>query len=90
LLLVGVLIAGVAAGVGAAFAMGQLRVTFPTADRLARAAGLPVIGAVSETPTATTLAERRKRMKLFAGGCGALGGVCLLLVVAEFVQRGLA
>lgn len=90
LLLVGVLIAGVAAGVGAAFAMGQLRVTFPTADRLARAAGLPVIGAVSETPTAATLAERRKRMKLFAGGCGALGGVCLLLVVAEFVQRGLA
>lgn len=90
LLLVGVLIVGIGAGVGAAFAMGQLRVTYPTVERLAKASGLPVIGAVSEMPTAAMLAERKRKLRLFAGGCGALAGVCLLLVVAEFVQRSLA
>lgn len=90
LLLVGVLVAGIAAGIGAAFAMGQLRGTYPTAARLAQATGLPVIGSITATLGAERLAERKKRMKLFAGGCGALGAVCLLLVVAEFVQRGMA
>lgn len=90
LLLIGVLIVGVGAGVGAAFAMGQIRSTFPTAQKLAKAAGLPVIGSVTETLGAAQLVERQRRMKRFAGGCAGLAGACLLLIVVEFVQRGLA
>ncbi len=90
LLLVGVLIVGIGAGVGAAFAMGQVRNTFPTAQKLAKAAGLPVIGSVTETLNPAQLLERQQRMKLFAGGCAGLGGVCLLLIVVEFIQRGMA
>lgn len=90
LLLVGVLIAGVGAGVGAAFAMGQLRQTFPTAQKLAKAAGVPVIGSVTETLSPALMAEGRRRLQMFMGGCAALGGVCLLLIMVEFVQRGMA
>lgn len=90
LLLIGVLIVGIGAGVGGAFAMGQVRTTFPTAQKLARAAGLPVIGSVSETLGLAQIVERRRRMKQFAGGCAGLAGVCLALIVVEFVQRGMA
>lgn len=90
LLLIGVLIVGIGAGVGAAFAMDQVRRTFPTAQRLAKAAGLPVIGSVTETLSGERLAERRHKLKLFAGGCAALGVACMLLIVVEFVQRSMA
>lgn len=90
LLLVGVLIVGIGAGVGAAFGMGQIRQTFPTGERLAKATGLPVIGAVSEALTPERLADRRQRLRQFAGGCGALAAACLLLILVEFIQRGLA
>jgi polysaccharide chain length determinant protein (PEP-CTERM system associated) len=45
LLLVGVLVAGLAAGAGGAFALGQMRGTFATTADLERAIGLPVLGA---------------------------------------------
>lgn len=90
LLLVGVLIVGIGAGVGAAFAMGQVRTTFPTAARLTKAAGLPVIGSITETLNPGQLAERKHRLKLFAGGCAALGAACVLLIIVEFVQRSMA
>lgn len=90
LLLVGVLIVGIGAGVGAAFGMGQIRQTFPTGERLAKATGLPVIGAVSEALTPERLADRRQRLRQFVGGCGALATACLLLILVEFIQRGLA
>jgi len=90
LLLIGVLIAGVGAGVGSAFAMGQVRQTFPTAQKLAKAAGAPVIGSVTETLNPARMAERNRRLRMFMGGCAALGCACLLLIVVEFVQRGMA
>tara|TARA_R110000782_G_scaffold78276_2_gene154933 strand:+ start:83325 stop:84830 length:1506 start_codon:yes stop_codon:yes gene_type:complete len=90
LLLVGVLIVGIGAGVGAAFAMDQVRRTFPTAQRLAKAAGLPVIGSVTETLNPAQFEERKHKLKLFAGGCAALGTACMLLIVVEFIQRGMA
>ncbi|MGD9809925.1 MAG: XrtA system polysaccharide chain length determinant [Sphingobium sp.] len=90
LLLIGVLVVGICAGIGAAFAMGQVRATFPTAARLAKATGLPVIGSITETLNPTQLAERSHKLRLFAGGCAALGAACLLLIVVEFIQRGLA
>ena len=90
LLLIGVLIAGVGAGVAAAFAMGQLRQTFPTAQKLAKVAGVPVLGSVTENIGPVQLADRSRKFKMFMGGCAALGCACLLLIVVEFVQRGLA
>lgn len=90
LLLVGVLIVGLGAGAGAAFALGQIRQTFPTETLLAAATGLPVIGTVSEALTPAHLDERRQKLKQFAGACGALAGACVLLILVEFVQRGLA
>ncbi|CCW17151.1 Lipopolysaccharide biosynthesis chain length determinant protein [Sphingobium indicum BiD32] len=90
LLLLGVLILGIGAGVGVAFAMGQLRGTFPTAARLERAIGLPVAGSISQTISAAQVAIDKQRMKWFAGASGGLAAVCLLLIVVEFVQRGMA
>lgn len=90
LLLVGVLIVGIGAGIGAAFMLGQVHPTFPTAARLAKAAGLPVIGTITETLNAEQIAERKHKMKLFAGASGALGAACVLLIVVEFIQRGMA
>lgn len=90
LLLAGVLIAGIGAGVGAAFAMGQLWTTYPNAQKLSKAAGVPVLGAVTERLNPAQLLDRRRKIKMFAGGCAALGVGCLLLIVVEFVQRGMA
>ncbi|RJG57249.1 chain-length determining protein [Sphingobium terrigena] len=90
LLLLGVLILGIGAGVGVAFAMGQLKGTFPTAARLERAIGLPVAGSISQTISAAQVAIDKQRMKWFAGASGGLAAVCLLLIVVEFVQRGMA
>lgn len=89
LLLVGVLFAGLAAGVGAAFAVGQLRSTFATTAKLERALDLPVIGIVSHTLTETGRQIRAKRMRMFVAGTAALGGLCVVLLVFEFVQRGM-
>lgn len=89
LLLIGVLMAGVAAGIGTVFALTQLRSTFATAAGLERALDLPVLGTISETLTESGRAMRAKRMKLFYAGSGALAGMCVLLLGIEFVQRGM-
>ena len=90
LLLLAVLVLAIGAGVGVAFAMGQLKGTFPTAARLEKAIGLPVMGAISQTLNASQVAVEKQRMKWFAGATGGLAAVCLLLIVVEFVQRGMA
>ena len=89
LLLVGVLIAGIGAGIAIAFALGQLRSTFATTAQLEKSMGLPVLGAITHTWTDASRALRKKRLKLFYAGGAALGGVCALLMVAEFIQRGM-
>ena len=90
LLLTGVLVAGIAAGIGAALAMGQLRQTFPTGQRLVRASGMTVIGSIGEVVTRAQADERRRRLKLFAGGAGGLAAGYLLLLGVEILQRGMA
>jgi polysaccharide chain length determinant protein (PEP-CTERM system associated) len=90
LLLTGVLVAGLAAGVGAAFALAQLRQTYPTTQRLERASGMTVIGSIGEVVTRLQADERRRRLKLFAGGVGGLAGAYVLLLGVEMLQRGLA
>lgn len=90
LLLTLVLLVAAAAGAGAAFALGQLKRTFATAPRLAAASGLPVLGSIGEVITRSEKAQRAKQLKLFYGGSAALAGLYALLIVVEFVQRGLA
>jgi polysaccharide chain length determinant protein (PEP-CTERM system associated) len=87
LLLLGVMIAGVGAGIGSAFALSQLRSTFATTAKLERAAGLPVLGAISYTLTDVAREARKRQLKFFIVGAGALGGLLLLLMAVEFVQR---
>lgn len=86
LLLIAVLIVGLGAGVAAAFAAGQLRSTFTTTAKLERATGLPVLGAISENLTETARAMAKRRMRQFYLASGGLGGVFVLLMVAELVQ----
>jgi polysaccharide chain length determinant protein (PEP-CTERM system associated) len=87
LLLTGVLIAAIGAGVAVAFGLAQLRTTYPTAARLEKAAGLPVIGAIGEVATKAQTTLRRKRLMYFAGGAGGLGVAWVLLVGVDFIQR---
>lgn len=88
LLLFGVLIAGIGAGVGVAFAIGQLRSTFATSGKLEDVLGLPVLGTISFAVTDAVRAIEAKRRKRFISGAAALGGLFIVLVVIEFVQRG--
>ena len=90
LLLSGVLIAGVAGGIGGAFALGQLRATFPTAPRLEKATGMPVIGSIGEVLTRAQSDSRARALKLFAGGAAGLGAAYVLLLGVEILQRNMA
>lgn len=89
LLLAAVLIAGLGAGAGVAFAVGQLRNTFATTAKLERATGLPVLGAISTTLNEAARALRRKRAKQFVMACAGLVGIFALLLVVEFIQVGM-
>lgn len=89
LLLTGILLAAIAGGLGAAFALGQVHSSYPTAQRLERASGLPVIGSITEVLTATRAAERARRMRWLVGGAAALGLLYVVLLVVEYFQRGL-
>jgi polysaccharide chain length determinant protein (PEP-CTERM system associated) len=92
LLTLGGLLAGLLAGVGAAFVAGQMSPTFANARALENATGLPVIGSVGAyAPDGSVQADLadRKRLTLAIGGLAAL---CLVVVAvggagANFVQR---
>lgn len=84
-----VLLVGIGGGVGAAFALSQVRTSYATAAKLERASGLPVIGSITEVVTPERHVERKKRLVWLASGAGALVGLYALLLVAEFVQRGM-
>jgi len=90
LLLTGVLIAALGAGVGVAFALSQLRTTFATAGRLERATGMPVIGAIGEMVSKGDIALRRKRLIYFASGVAGLAIAWFALIGIEMLQRGMA
>jgi polysaccharide chain length determinant protein (PEP-CTERM system associated) len=87
LLLTLILFAALGAGVGVAFARGQLQTTFPTQRRLEAASGLTVIGSISEIVTAARRAKERQRLIWLTGAAGALGGAWALLMAVEFWQR---
>lgn len=90
LLLTGVLVAGLLAGIGAAFALGQVQATFPTAQKLEKVSGMPVIGSIGEMLTLAQATERRRRLTWLAGGVAGLGVAYVALLGVEMLQRGLA
>lgn len=89
LLLAAVLALGIGAGSGAAFLKGQIGSGFQTASGLEKALELPVIGTVSTSMTPSSRIVARKRMRQFAMASGGLAGLFIILVGAEFVQRGM-
>lgn len=88
LLLFGVLLAGLGAGIGTAFAISQLKSTFATTAGLERALGLPVLGAISRSLTPDQRALEMRRNKMFLAASAALVGVLALLMVIEIIQVG--
>ena len=89
MLLFAVLVMAIGAGVASAVAASQIRSSFATAAKLEAATGLPVLGSISQTITEAARAFNRRRMKWFAGGSAALGGVFVLLLAVELVQRSM-
>lgn len=89
LLLTLVLLVAIAGGAGAAFAVAQLRVTFPTQGRLEEITGLPVLGAVTEIVTTPARIAEQQRLRRFAAAGGALGAAYALLLAVEFYQRSM-
>jgi polysaccharide chain length determinant protein (PEP-CTERM system associated) len=90
LLLPLVLFAGIGAGAATAFALGHLQTSYPTAAKLERASGLPVIGSISQMLTSEQRIERKRKLRLFFSGSAALFGLFVLLLIVEVIQRGLA
>jgi len=88
LLLLGVLVAGIGAGIAAAYALGQLKSSFATPQKLERTFDLPVIGAISLTVSAAAQAVERQRLKQFGAACGALVGMFVILLAIEIVSVG--
>ncbi|BDI61268.1 XrtA system polysaccharide chain length determinant [Qipengyuania nanhaisediminis] len=88
LLLIGVLIVGIGAGAGGAYALAQLRSGFATPQKLERSMGLPVIGSVSLTLSDAAKQLRAKRLKQFAGASAGLVGVLVVLLAIEIVSVG--
>ena len=87
LLLVMVLLAGIASGLGAAFAIGEIRATFATTAKLARATGLPVLGAISYLPSLAGKLARQRQMKHFLVASSFLGVLFIFLIAMEFFNR---
>ena len=89
ILLLAVLALGIGAGAGAAFALGQVKGTFATAAKLERSFGLPVIGTISHSLTDKDKREKARKLRLFYAGTGGLALLLVVLLGAEFIQRGM-
>ena len=87
LLLAAVLILGLGAGAGTAYALSKLGSTYATASQLERGIGLPVIGTISHTFTEAGRDLRAKRLKYFAAGVAGLGAMFVVLMGLELMQR---
>ncbi len=88
LLIIGVLFAGLGAGVGAAFIMGHMQSTYASPNKLEKATGLPVLGAISQMLTPAESKERGRWLKYYYGAAASLFGVFAILMLIEFAQRG--
>lgn len=89
MLLTAVLVAGLGAGVAAAFLLSKLRTTFDTATRLERASGMPVIGSIGEVITPAQAALRRRQLKHFLGGVAGLGAAYAAVLLVVMLRHGM-
>lgn len=89
LLLFGVLVVGVCGGCASAFALGRVRSVFATTAALESVMELPVLGAISQNLTETARSLCKRRLKYFFGAGAALGGLFMILLAVEFIQRGM-
>ena len=89
LLLLAVLVAGIGAGLGVAYAAREVGSTFDTTSRLENATGLPVLGAISKSLSEAALAEGRRRLRYFIVATAALGGLFVVLLMVESFQRSM-
>jgi len=89
ILLIGVLVAGLLGGIAAAFARSKLQTTYSTVNQLAKASGMTVIGSVTRVLSTQQKELEAKRLKWFRGGLAALGGVFVLLLAIEFLERSM-
>ncbi|MFM9827398.1 MAG: XrtA system polysaccharide chain length determinant [Sphingomonas sp.] len=90
LLLTGMLVAGLCAGVGASFALGQLRTSFATPAKLASLSGMSVIGSITLLRSEAETRRARQYFRYFIGGTAGLAAAYVALIGVEFLQRGLA
>jgi hypothetical protein len=78
-----VLLLGVATGFALAFALSQIRPTFPDAPTLRDVTGLTILGTVSAVLTPSEVIGRRKNLYAWAGAYAGLvvayGGVMVIL-----------
>ncbi|WP_305096205.1 XrtA system polysaccharide chain length determinant [Croceibacterium aestuarii] len=88
ILLFAVLFLGLCAGGGTAYLLGRMRSSFATAGRLEETFQLPVVGTISLALTDAARALHKLRMRRFTAASAGLGVLFLVLLIAEFVQRG--
>ena len=84
-----VLVVGLGAGCGLAFAVSQLRSTYSTTGQLERSTGMQVIGSISMTMTRGARALYWRNMRWFAGASAGLVVVLAVLLVVEQLKRGM-
>ncbi len=78
LLIVGVCLVAAGAGIGAGIALTLLDKSYTQASELQAAFGLPVLGAISETPSENIFALRRKDHMRLALACVGFVGIAAI------------
>jgi polysaccharide chain length determinant protein (PEP-CTERM system associated) len=81
LFLIAVLLASIAAGIGTAFLIDQMRPTFFDARTLRAETGMQLLGSVSMVENPQTIAEGRRSMMAFSGTGFAYLGLYMALIV---------
>jgi polysaccharide chain length determinant protein (PEP-CTERM system associated) len=93
MLIIGVLVAGLAAGGALAYLLHQIKPVFSTGRQLAAITGFPVLGEVSRTWFEKYGQLRRRSVLVYAGAIGALALVAVTVLVmhgrAVEILRGL-
>ncbi len=75
LLLPGALLASLAAGLGFAFLMSQIRAVFQDGRSLSDTLGLPLLGVITLVEDDASIAAKKSNLRKFIGATGALFGV---------------
>ena len=84
-----VLLASIAAGIGASYLFSLLRPTVHDPRSLRRVGGRPVLGAVSLVFTPQTVAKRRRRSIAFYSGIGGLAATYGAVIAVVFLRGAL-